>query len=103
MTDLDPIYEANKRFEATCEQRHAMGAEKYGEDTYLDKDTLAMMQDELVDFANYARYTYIKLELMRQQLMDWQGNGVGVPLPGKEMMGKDAVFQPVVPKQREGR
>lgn len=102
MSDLDPIQEANIKFEQACQDRHNMGAEKYGEDTYLDKDTLAMAQDELIDLANYARYSFIKLELMRQGIMDWTGNGVGIPLPGTEMMGKNAVFQPVVPKQRRG-
>lgn len=98
----DPIQEANAKFELHCRTRHEMGAEKYGDSTYLDKDTLAMMQDELIDMANYARYSFIKLELMREGIMDWSGNEVGIPLPGKEMMGKNAVFQPVIPKQRQG-
>lgn len=102
MSDLDPIQEANVKFEKACASRHEMGEEKYGSDTYLDKDTLAMAQDELVDLANYARYSFIKLELMRQGIMDWSGNGVGTPITGKEMMGKNAVFQPVIPKQRQG-
>jgi hypothetical protein len=78
-----------------------MGADKYGEGTYLDKDTIAMMQDELVDFTNYARFSFIKLELMRKGIMDWQGNGVGTPLAGKERLGKDSVFLPMQRKSPE--
>lgn len=98
---LHIIEEANAAFEEECIRRHEMGAEKYGEGTYLDKDTIKMAMDELIDFANYARYSYIKLFLMRQNIMNWAGNGVGVPLPGNELMGKAAVFQPVKPRKAE--
>jgi hypothetical protein len=90
------LAEASAAFDQDCSDRHEMGAQKYGEGTFLDKDTFRMAMDELVDCANYIRYCYIKLALMRATF----GAGeVGKPLPGMEKLGKDAVFSPVAPKK----
>lgn len=84
---------ANVAFDDACQRRHEMGAEKYGEGTFLDKDTIQMTMDELVDMSNYLRYTYIKLYLMRKDL-EVHFNGTATPLPGKSLLGKDAIFNP---------
>lgn len=94
------LEEANAAFEQECSDRHEMGAAKYGEGTFLEKDTFKMGMDELVDLANYLRYCYIKLWLLRER---FGGGEVGVPLPGHELMGKDAIFQPAAPPKKEDR
>jgi hypothetical protein len=93
------LAEANAQFDQDCSDRHEMGAQKYGEGTFLEKDVMRMAQDEIIDASNYLRYLYIKLELMRRTF----GAGVvGQPRPGMEMLGKDAIFQPAAPP-KEGK
>lgn len=96
--DQGQLEEASAKFDQDCADRHEMGAQKYGEGTFLEKDVLRMAQDELIDMANYVRYMYIKLELMRRTF----GAGeVGQPLPGRELLGKNAIFQPVAPRKEK--
>ena len=107
MTDEDKatllsrmIEEANAEFEESCFARHELGARKYGEGTFFDKDTVQMCLDELADAANYVRYTYIRLWTIRKMMgEDLQGEGVGEPLPGMENVGKDAIFNPLTPRK----
>jgi hypothetical protein len=42
-----------------------LGAEKYGPAKFLAVDTLQEAMDEVLDLANYARMTYIKLYLLQ--------------------------------------
>lgn len=55
-------------FDRTCDERHAMGAERYGPGKFLTVDTLEEAMQEVVDLANYARYTYIKLRMLQAYL-----------------------------------
>lgn len=87
------IDEANAAFEQDCVDRHEMGEEKYGSNTFVGKDTFRMAMDELVDLSNYLRYSYIQLYLMRNYFKENLG-GIAHPIPGREKMGKEAIFQP---------
>jgi hypothetical protein len=64
----DLITEANEAFNVQLQERHAMGAEKYGPFKFLSANTIEEAMFELIDLGNYARYTFIKLYLMNAQL-----------------------------------
>jgi hypothetical protein len=64
-------------FDASCENRHQLGAEKYGPGKFLMVDTLEEALDEIVDLANYARFTYIKLRMLQEAIIQ-QGTDTGV-------------------------
>jgi hypothetical protein len=55
-------------FDNQCEERHEMGGEKYGPGKFLTVDTMQEALYEIVDLANYARYTYIKLRMLQDAL-----------------------------------
>lgn len=84
------LQELSDRFSQACQDKHTLGEQKYGPGTWVGVDTLAMMQDEIVDMANYARFSWIRLEIIRQ-MMDASGE-VAEPLPGTEMLGKEGFF-----------
>jgi hypothetical protein len=83
-------------FNEHTHSRHMMGAEKYGENTFLDKDLIQMCLDEIADAANYLRYQYAALYVRRKQLEEAGliGEFVAQPREGKETLGKDSVFNP---------
>lgn len=62
------IEEANVYFDQMTQDRHDMGAEKYGSVNFLEVDSIQMALEEVADLANYARYTFIKLRLLQQTL-----------------------------------
>lgn len=92
---LETLAELSSEFDAACQQRHVMGEEKYGPGTWLGIDTFEAALDELVDLANYIRFTYIKIRLL-QEALDGDGS-TPTPLPGNERMGKESQ----VPTQSE--
>lgn len=55
-----------------CKQRHLKGEQKYGSLTFLNNSTLEMAMEEVVDLANYARYTFIKLVILQYQIKQIQ-------------------------------
>lgn len=59
---------ASAAFEEFCAQRHAMGEEKYGPVKFLAANTIEEAMYEVIDLANYARYTFIKLYLLNVYL-----------------------------------
>jgi hypothetical protein len=59
------IVAISEQFDLDCSTRHEMGAKKYGAGKFLIVDTIQEALDEVVDLANYARYTYIKLALLQ--------------------------------------
>lgn len=63
-----------------------MGAEKYGEFTWLSNDTLGMLMEELLDVVNYARYTFIRMYL----LAEGQGQILSTSKEHKIPFGKNA-------------
>lgn len=55
-------------FEQLCAERHATGADRYGEITFLGNDVLRMMLEELADTANYCRMQGVKLLMLQDML-----------------------------------
>jgi hypothetical protein len=55
-------------FDQACQERHDMGEEKYGPGKFLKVNTLAEAAYELIDLANYARYSFIRLMLVNDML-----------------------------------
>lgn len=62
------IVDISDEFDQRTVERHAMGAEKYGPGKFLLVDTLEEAIDEILDLANYARYTFIKLRMLQLSL-----------------------------------
>ena len=62
------VEEASAAFDAFCESRHEMGAAKYGPVKFMTANTLEEAMAEVIDLANYARYTFIKLYLLNVAL-----------------------------------
>ena len=48
--------------------RHSMGEQKYGPGKFLQANTIEEALFEIVDMANYLRYTFVKLMLLNEQL-----------------------------------
>jgi hypothetical protein len=64
------IASISREFDDRTMQRHEMGGQKYGPGKFLVVDTLEEALDEILDLANYARYTFIKLRLLQERLKD---------------------------------
>lgn len=62
------VVEAQQAFFDTMQLRHEAGQEKYGPIKFMDVNTLNEAMEEVVDLANYAMYTFIKLFVLNQQL-----------------------------------
>jgi hypothetical protein len=58
----------SEQFDVVAAARHAMGATKYGPGKFLSVDTIEEALAEIVDLANYARYTFIKLRLLQDAI-----------------------------------
>ena len=87
----EALREADASFVSRLQERLEKGEEKYGPLKWLEVDTLEEAMLEVLDLANYARFTYIKLYLLqrastkaasREPLTDHEGF---VPL--KDMFG----------------
>lgn len=72
MTDMqERINKFNTQFDEETYARFVAGEEKYGPGTWLKVDTLQHAIDEVLDLANYARFTYIKLRLLQEDLVEF--------------------------------
>lgn len=58
----------SNEFDAYCQKRHDFGEQKYGPVRFAEVDTLEMAIEEVIDLANYARYTFVKLRLVQEHL-----------------------------------
>ena len=67
-TFQDLVEEANYKFDEMCMERHTMGQEKYGPVKFMTANTLIEAGEEVVDLANYARYTFVKLYVLNLQI-----------------------------------
>jgi hypothetical protein len=85
----DKINAYAQEYDQKTYERHVMGEEKYGAGTWLGIDTLQHAMDEVLDLGNYAKFTYIKLRLLQDNLAAFQSDGsIAHAKPGNEMMGK---------------
>jgi len=81
----EEIQAASEMFDDMCRERHAQGADEYGPVAFLQNDTIEMLAEELLDTANYARYHFIKLLLINNQMMQEQ---TSFARPSEEEMQK---------------
>lgn len=72
VTMQELIEEFSIEFDVMCNDRHVMGAEKYGPVNFMTVDSLQMAIEEVADLANYARYTFIKLRLLQHYMTQQQ-------------------------------
>ena len=56
----------NLEFFELCQQRHDTGADEYGPLKFLEVDLPEFIYEELADFANYARFLYIRVRLLEE-------------------------------------
>jgi hypothetical protein len=79
------ITELSKEFDDVTFDRHKMGAEKYGAGKFLTVDTITEALEEIADFSNYMRYTYIRLRLLQERIFMMQAENLPeetVPITG---------------------
>lgn len=67
---LTELEELSIRFDQDTAARHVFGSQKYGPVKFLEIDSIEMAIEEVLDLANYARYTYIKLRMVQKYLVD---------------------------------
>lgn len=60
--------EATELFFTMMQTRHEMGEQKYGAIKFMEVNTLEEAMEEVVDLANYAMYTFMKLYVLNTQL-----------------------------------
>lgn len=84
---------ASATFFQMMQQRHEAGEAKYGPISFMEKNTLVEAMEEVVDLANYAMYTFMKL-----YVLDWSLKKIteGIDAP---TLGADT-FQSNVPNPR---
>jgi hypothetical protein len=88
----DMINSYSAEFDQRCLERHEMGVKKYGPVSFLNVDSLEMAIEEIIDLENYIRYTFVKLRMLQDNLPTILADkSVNRPIPGNEMMGKDAL------------
>jgi hypothetical protein len=64
----DKVEAFSGEFDELCIARHDMGEKKYGPGKFLNVDTMDEALMEIVDLANYARYTYVKVRLLQDRI-----------------------------------
>jgi hypothetical protein len=64
---------ASAAFFEAMQRRHLMGEEQYGPIKFLEVNTLLEAMDEVVDLANYAMYTFMKLWVLNKQIQHQLG------------------------------
>ncbi len=75
MSELeDKINEFALEYDRKTFERHVAGEEKYGPGTWLGIDTLQHAMDEVLDLGNYAKFTYIKLRMLQENLATFQAD-----------------------------
>ena len=85
LTDL--THEATRVFFDMMQTRHIMGEEKYGPIKFMQANTLEEAMEEVVDLANYAMYTFMKLWVLNVNLQKI------VPKEGQEPLGSAAFMK----------
>jgi hypothetical protein len=71
---IEAINQYSQDFDRLTQERHNEGEKKYGAGTWLTIDTLQHAMDEVLDLANYARFTYIKLRMLQDSIAAFQAD-----------------------------
>jgi hypothetical protein len=73
-SEHDPalIQALSDAYDQEGQDKHDMGAVKYGPLKFTKANTIDEAMQELVDFGNYMRYTWIKLALLKAQAMEFE-------------------------------
>jgi hypothetical protein len=79
----------NLEFFELCEQRHNTGADEYGPLKFLEVDLPEFIYEELADFANYARFLYIRVRIL-EEVANERGIDLSSAFAG-EVRGDDKV------------
>jgi hypothetical protein len=74
-------------FDAHCQEKHELGVKKYSAVRFLEVDSIAMAMEEVVDLANYSRFTYIKLAMLQSFALEFEAQ-IGHFLRWKEEFAK---------------
>jgi hypothetical protein len=69
-TVTEAVEKYSHEFDRMCQDRHTLGEQKYGPGKFLSANTVEEAMFEVVDLANYARYTFIRLMLMNDFLAE---------------------------------
>jgi hypothetical protein len=78
---------AQRRFFEMMQERHTKGEEKYGPIKFMEVNTLEEAMEEVVDLANYALYTFVKLFILNAQQTRIVGQIPDMLGPGSFMKG----------------
>lgn len=65
---LAKVEQYSMMFTQARQERHDMGAHKYGPGKFLTVNTLEEAAFELIDLANYAEYSFVRLMLLNEFL-----------------------------------
>jgi hypothetical protein len=71
---IDRINSYSAEFDQKTQERHDEGEKKYGAGSWLGIDTLQHAMDEILDLANYARFSYIKLRMLQDKIGEFQAD-----------------------------
>lgn len=85
----DETQEATNVFFSMMQQRHLMGQEKYGPVKFVEANTLIEAMEEVVDLANYAMYSFIKLWMLNNDLKKMMGDPANKP----DMIGPESFLK----------
>ena len=92
MSDLvttEMLEALNLEFFELCEERHNRGADEYGPLNFLKVNLPEFIYEELADFANYARFLYIRVRLL-EEIASERGIDMSAALTG-EVRDEDEV------------
>lgn len=70
--DPNLIQKLSDTFDEQCQDKHDMGALKYGPVKFHRANTIDEAMQELVDFNNYMRYTWIKMALLKAEAQEFE-------------------------------
>src|SRR5688500_3896530 len=62
----------SEAFDAECQRKHDEGSTKYGAVRFMEVDSIAMAMEEVIDLANYARFTYVKLAMLQSWALQFE-------------------------------
>jgi predicted negative regulator of RcsB-dependent stress response len=73
-SEYDPalIQSLTDAFDAMCQDKHDMGAKKYGPVKFMKVNSISEAMEELVDMSNYVRYTWIKFALLKAEAEEFE-------------------------------